>query len=159
MVRTYLTAVDGSLDCEIDVFLRREAAQAEPDRLECGVARDAHGEQYLGRLDRAGVASAARRYRDGIHVGYDCLRVGALEANVSRVREPTREISDVVDPRTVLTSSRRSSRSRSRATRSASAARSSVAMRAAAPNPTMPATFNEPDLNPPLVSAAMDDRS
>ena len=82
---------------EINVFPCREAAQAEPDRLERRIPGDVHGEEDPGRFDRAGIAGAARGYRDRVHVDRDRLCIGTLETDISRIGESPRDVPDIVN--------------------------------------------------------------
>ena len=122
---------------------------------------DVHGEEDPGRFDRAGIAGAARGYRDRVHVDRDRLCIGTLETDISRIGESPRDVPDIVNA-----GEPRFQGNRWSAGHGASATR--VSPRTSAPRwrcgrrrriPAMPATFNEPDRNPSLVSATVDERS
>ena len=102
----------------------------------------------FGRFNRAGTASTASRDRDWIHVGYNCFGVSPLEENIGGIREFAAVCPRPRKRREALTLARRSVGHGASPPELTLDARSSVAMRAAAPNPTMPATFSEPDRKP-----------
>ena len=97
MCRTYSTAATAVSTARSTSSVVVKRPRLNLTDLERRVTRDAHREENLGGLDRAGAARTARRDRDRIHVGHDCLRIGALEPDVGRVREPPRDVSDFMN--------------------------------------------------------------